>query len=58
MTTLFAITPYNIRWGDRVGEDRLTHNNDSEGEQTQCPWTSLEWVTGPPMLASVLEQLS
>jgi hypothetical protein len=40
VTTLSVVTPSNIRWGDRVDEDRLTHNNDSEGEKTQCPWTS------------------
>jgi hypothetical protein len=34
VTTLSAITPSSIRWGDRVDEDRLTHNSDSEGEQT------------------------
>jgi hypothetical protein len=56
MTNLSAITPSNIRWGDRVEEYRLTHSSDSEGEQTQCPWTSSEWVTGPPMIASVSEQ--
>jgi hypothetical protein len=58
VTTLSAITPSNIRWGDRVEDDRLTHNSNSEGEQTQCPWTSSEWVTGPPMIASVSKQLS
>jgi hypothetical protein len=58
MTTLSVVTPSNIRWGDRVEEDRLTHNSDSEGEQTQCPWTSSEWVTGPPRIASVSEQPS
>jgi hypothetical protein len=58
MTTLSAITPSNISWGDRVDEDRLTHNNDSEGDETQCPWTSSEWVTGPPSIATVSEQPS
>jgi hypothetical protein len=58
VTTLSAVTPSNIRWGDRVEEDRLTHNSDSEGEQTQCPWPSSEWVTGPPRIASVSELLS
>jgi hypothetical protein len=58
VTTLSAITPSNTRWGDRVDEDRLTHNNDSEGEQTQCLWTSSKWVTGPPMIATVSEKPS
>jgi hypothetical protein len=58
MTTLSAITPSNTRWGDRVDEDRLTHNSDSEGKQTQCPWTSSEWVTHPPNIATVSEQVS
>jgi hypothetical protein len=58
VTTLSAVIPSNIRWGDRVDEDRLTHNSDSEGEQTQCPWTSSERVTCPPMIATVLEQPS
>jgi hypothetical protein len=34
VTTLSVVTPSSIRWGDRVDEDRLTHSNDSEGEQT------------------------
>jgi hypothetical protein len=34
VTTLSTITPSNTRWGDTVDEDRLTHNSDSEGEQT------------------------
>jgi hypothetical protein len=58
MITLSAITPSSIRWGDRVDEDSLTHNNDSEGEETQCPWTSSEWVTSPPSIVSVSEQSS
>jgi hypothetical protein len=58
ITTLSAITPSNISWGDRVDEDRLTHNSDSEGDQTQCPWTSSEWVIGPPSIATVSEQSS
>jgi hypothetical protein len=58
MTTLSAITPSSTRWGDRVDEDRLTHSSDSEGEKTQCPWTSLERVTGPPSIATVSEQSS
>jgi hypothetical protein len=58
VTTLSAITPSNTRWGDRVDEDRLTHNSDLEGDQSQCPWTSLEWVIGPPSIASVSKQLS
>ena len=37
VTTLSAITPSSTRWGERVEEDRLTHNSDSEGDQTQCP---------------------
>jgi hypothetical protein len=58
VTTLFAITPSSTRWGDRVDEDRLTHSSDSEGDETQCPWTSSEWVTGPPSIATVSEQPS
>jgi hypothetical protein len=58
ITTLSAITPSNISWGDRVDEDRLTHISDSKGDQTQCPWTSSEWVTGPPSIAIVSEQPS
>jgi hypothetical protein len=55
-TTLSAVTPSNIRWGDRVEEDRLTHGSDSEGDQTQFPWTpSSEGVTGAPRIASVSE---
>jgi hypothetical protein len=54
VTTLYVVTPSNIRWGDKVEEDRLTHSSDSEGDQTQCPWTpSSEWVTGPPRIASI-----
>jgi hypothetical protein len=55
VTTLSAFTPSNIRWGDKVEEDRLTRNSDLEGEQTQCPTTSSKWVTGPPWIASVSE---
>jgi hypothetical protein len=58
IATLSTITPSNISWGDRVDEDRLTHSSDSEGDQTQCPWTDSEWVTGPPSIATVSEQLS
>jgi hypothetical protein len=32
ITILSTITPSNISWGDRVDEDRLTHNRDSEGD--------------------------
>jgi hypothetical protein len=55
MTNLSSITPSNLSWGDRFDEDRLTHNNDSEGDETQFPWTYSEWVTGPPSIVSVLE---
>jgi hypothetical protein len=58
MTTLSAITPSNTRWGDRVDEGRLTHNNYSEGDDTQCPWTTSEWVTGPPSIATISNQPS
>jgi hypothetical protein len=34
------------------------HNSDSEGDDTQCPWTSSEWVTGPPSIVTVSEQPS
>jgi hypothetical protein len=58
VTTLFAITPSSTRWGDRVEEDRPTHSSDSEGNDNQCPGTSSESVTGPPNIATVLEQPS
>jgi hypothetical protein len=58
ITTLSAITPYNTIWGDRVEEDRLTHKNDSKGDDIQCPWTSSEWVIGPPSIAIVSEKSS
>jgi hypothetical protein len=58
IATLSAITPSSISWGDRVDEDRLMHSSDSEGDQTQCPWTTSKWVTGPPSVATVSEQLS
>jgi hypothetical protein len=58
VTTLYDITPSNTIWGDIVEEDQMTHNSDLEGDETQCPWTSLEWVTGPPSIAIVLEQSS
>jgi hypothetical protein len=56
ITTLSAITPSSLSWGDRVDEDRLTHNNDSEGDDTHCPWTTSEWVTCPPSIAPVSEE--
>jgi hypothetical protein len=34
------------------------HSSDSKGDQTQCPWTASEWVTGPPSIATVSEQSS
>jgi hypothetical protein len=56
VTTLFAVTPSNIGWGDKVEEDRLTHSSDSEGDQTQFPWTpSSEGVISPPRITSVSE---
>jgi hypothetical protein len=58
ITTLSAITPSNISCGDIVHEDRLTHNIDSDRDQTQCPWTSSEWVISPPSIAIVSEQSS
>jgi hypothetical protein len=58
ITTLSTITPSSISWGDRVDEDRLNHSSDSKGDQTQCPWTDSEWVTGPPSIATVSEQPS
>jgi hypothetical protein len=58
IATLSTITPSSISWGDRVDEDRLTHSSDSKGDQTQCPWTDSEWVTGPPSIATVSEQSS
>jgi hypothetical protein len=58
VTSLSAITPSSTRWGDKVDEDRLTHSSDSEGDETQCPWTSSEWVTDPPSIATISEQSS
>jgi hypothetical protein len=58
IATLSTITPSSISWGDKVDEDRVTHSSDSEGDQTQCPWTDSEWVTGPPSIATVSEQYS
>jgi hypothetical protein len=58
VTTLSAITPSSTRWGDQVDKDRLTHSSDSEGDETQCPWTASEWVTGPHSIATVSEQPS
>jgi hypothetical protein len=58
ITTLSTITPSSIIWGDRGEEDRLTHNSDSEGDDTQCPWTSSEWVIGPPSIATVSKKPS
>ena len=56
MTTLSVFTPSNIRWGDKVEEDRLTHISDLEEDHTQFPWTpSSEGVTGPPIIALVSE---
>jgi hypothetical protein len=58
IATLSTITPSSTSWGDRVDEDRLTHSSDSEGDQSQCPGTASEWVTGPPSIATVSEQSS
>jgi hypothetical protein len=54
-TNLLVVTPSNIRWGDKVEEDLLTHSSDSEGAQTQFSWTPSSGVTGPPETALVLE---
>jgi hypothetical protein len=54
-TSLSDVTPSNIRWGDRVEEDLLTHSSDSEGAQTQFSWTPSSRVTGPPGTTSVSE---
>jgi hypothetical protein len=56
VTTFSAISPSNTRRGDIFDEDGLTHTSDSEGDETQCPWTSSEWVTGPSTIVIVLEQ--
>ena len=53
--SLSAVTPSNIRWEDRVGEDLLTHSSDSKGAQTRFSWTPSSRVTGPPGTASVSE---
>jgi hypothetical protein len=58
VTTLSVITPSSTRWGDRVEEDQLTHSSDLEGDDTQCPWTSSEWVTGLPSIATISDQSS
>jgi hypothetical protein len=34
-SSLSVVTPSNIRWGDRVEDDLLTHISDSKGAQTQ-----------------------
>jgi hypothetical protein len=54
-TTLSVVTPSNIRWGDRVEEDLLNHNSDSEGTQTQFSWTPSSGVTVPPGTTLVSE---
>jgi hypothetical protein len=55
-TSLSVVTPSNIKWGDRVEEDLLTHSSDSEGAQTEVSSTpSSEGVTGPPRTTSVSE---
>jgi hypothetical protein len=55
-SSLSFVTPSNIRWGDRVEDDLLTHSSDSEGDQTQVSSTpSLEGVTDPPRTTSVSE---
>jgi hypothetical protein len=56
VTTLSTITPSNTRWGDIFDEDGLTHTSDSKGDETQCPWTSSEWVIGPTTIAIVSEK--
>ena len=47
-TSLSVVTPSNVKWGDRVEEDLLTHSSDSEGAQTQFLRTPFSGVTGPP----------
>jgi hypothetical protein len=47
-SSLSVVTPSNVRWGDRVEEDLLTRNSDSEGAQTQFSWTPSSGVTSPP----------
>jgi hypothetical protein len=54
-SSLSTVTPSNVRWGDRVEEDLLTHSSDSEGAQTQVLWTPFSGVTGPTMTTSVSE---
>jgi hypothetical protein len=56
VTTFSSIAPSNTRRGDIFDEDGLNHTSDSEGDETQCPWTSSEWVTGPTTIAIVSEQ--
>jgi hypothetical protein len=54
-SSLSIVTPSSIRWGDRVEDDLLTHSSDSEGAQTQFPWTPSAGVIGPPKTASASE---
>jgi hypothetical protein len=55
-SSLSVVTPSNIRQGDRVEDDLLTHSSDSEGAQTQVSWTPYsKGVTGPPRTTPVSE---
>jgi hypothetical protein len=56
-SSLSVVTPSNIRWGDKVEEDLLTHSSDLEGAQTQFSWKPYSRVTGPPVTNSVSELL-
>jgi hypothetical protein len=55
ISSLSTVTPSNVKWGDRVEEDLLTHNSDSEGAHTQFSWKPSLGVTGPPGTTLVSE---
>jgi hypothetical protein len=54
-SSLLVVTPSSIIWGDIFEDDLLTHSSDSEGAQTEFPWTPSAGVTGPPRTSSVSE---
>jgi hypothetical protein len=54
-SSLSVVTPSNIRWGDKVEDELLTHSSDLEGDQTQFPLTPSAGVTGSPRTTSVSE---
>jgi hypothetical protein len=52
---LFADTPSNVRWRDKVEEDLLTQSVDLEGAQILFSRTPSSGVTGPLGTTPVLE---